>query len=138
LWAQERFQEIRNLVNKHEKDLLLNLETILTVGKALLRKQSIILCQREKQLNHFKHFTSSILLPFRLQEVFMYSDWIPIKCQEEVKEDDDKECKTIALLVIFQQLVTYALVCVLLECFVVFSCCCNKIYRSSIFSYLYT
>ena len=102
LWVQERFQEIRNLVNKHEKDLLLNLETILTVGKALLRKRSIILCQREKQLNHFKHFTSSILLPFRLQEVFMYSDWIPIKCQEEVKEDDDKECKTIALPVIFR------------------------------------
>ena len=88
-WVQERFQEIRNFIDKHERDLLLNLETIHSTGENLLQKQTVILSQHEKQLNHYKNFTSSILLPFRLQEVFMYSDWIPSIYQEEDSDDNE-------------------------------------------------
>ena len=88
-WVQERFQEIRNFIDKHERDLLLNLESIHSTGENLLQNQSVILSQCEKQLNHYKNFTSSILLPFRLQEVFMRSEWIPSIYQEEDSDDNE-------------------------------------------------
>ena len=87
-WVQERFQEIRRLVDKHEKDLLLDLETIRSTGENLLAKRSADLSQHEKQLIRYRQFTSGMLLPFRFQEVFMYNDWIP-KYVEDSDDDDE-------------------------------------------------
>ena len=36
-WVQESFQEICRLVDKHEKDLLLDLETIRSTGENFLK-----------------------------------------------------------------------------------------------------
>ena len=85
---QGRFQEIRMLVDKHEKDLLLDLETIRSTGEILLIKQRTDLSQHEKQLARYRHFASGMLLPFRFQEIFMYSDWIP-KYLEDSDDDDE-------------------------------------------------
>ena len=91
-WVQERLQEIHKLVDKCEKDLLLNLETVRSTGEKLLHEQSRNMSQRDKQLTHYKQFTSNILLPFRLQEIFMYSDWITSKWDlEEMGVDDDDD-----------------------------------------------
>ena len=90
-WVQERFQEIHKLVDKCEKDLLCNLETVQSTGENLLHKQNTDLSQCDKQLTHYKQFTSSILLPFRLQELVMYGDWIPSKCLEGMDGDDGDE-----------------------------------------------
>ena len=88
LWVQERFQEIRMLVDKYEKDLLLDLETIRTTRENLLVKWSANLSQHEKRLERYRRFTSGMLLPFRFQEVLMYSDWIP-KYLEDLDDDDE-------------------------------------------------
>ena len=90
-WIQERFQEVHKLVDKCEKDLLLNLETIQSTGESLLHKESMNLSQRDQQLTHYKQFTSGILLPFRLQEILMYSDWIPSKWDLAEMDDDDDD-----------------------------------------------
>ena len=87
-WVQERFQEIRMLVDKHEKDLLLDLETVHSTGENLLIKQRTDLSQHEKQLARYRRFASGMLLPFRFQEIFMYSDWIP-KYLEDSDDDDE-------------------------------------------------
>ena len=99
-WVQDRFKEIHKLVDKCEKDLLLNLETVRSTGENLFHKQSRNLSQRDKQLSHYKQFTSNTLLPFRLQEVFMYGDWITSKWDLEEMgvddgdgDDDDEEEK---------------------------------------------
>ena len=76
-WVKEKFQEIRKLVDQHEKELLRNFETIQSTGENVLRKQSTDLSQHKEQLTRYRQFTSGMLLPFRFQEVFMYSDWIP-------------------------------------------------------------
>ena len=91
-WVQERFQEIHKVLDKCEKDLMLNLEMVRSTGENLLQKQSRNLSQRDKQLSHYRQFTSNILLPFRLQEIFMYSDWITSKWDlEEMGDDDDDD-----------------------------------------------
>ena len=84
----KRFQEVRRLVDKHKKDLLLDLETIRSTGENLLVKRSTDLSQHEKQLTCYRQFTSGMLLPFRFQGVFMYSDWIP-KYLEDSDSDDE-------------------------------------------------
>ena len=91
-YVQERFQEIRRLVDKHEDDLLRDLKAVRSTGENLLVKQSIDLSQREKQLTRYGQFTSGMLLPFRFQEVIVYSDWIP-KHLEGLDEDDEPVLK---------------------------------------------
>ena len=75
-WIKEQFQVIRDVVDKYEKNLLQNLETIKNTGKKYLEVQRINIIQLQDQLISCTKFISGVLRPCRSGEMLGYCKWI--------------------------------------------------------------
>ena len=87
-WIKEQFQVIREVVDKHEKNLLQNLETIKNTGKKYLEVQRINIIQLQDQLTSCTKFISGVLQPCRSGEMLGYCEWIKELSMKITKPQD--------------------------------------------------
>jgi len=92
-WVHETFQEIRNIVDRHEQDILLDLAMLKSTQTQLFTTQHCKLNSLEKELSSCMRFTSGVLCPFRSKELFVYSEWIAEKITELTNRSIDPLCK---------------------------------------------
>ena len=84
--VQQTFEEIRKLIDQHEKEILSGLETFKSTKGDLLTTQKANLDDYKKRLSQCRCSVSSFLCPFRSQELFIYSEWITDKLSEVTQD----------------------------------------------------